>query len=78
MRRPPRIQLQLLMPIGALRCLFPTWGKTRQKSSAVRREPADKVRLVDRGSADRQGKIYPMSTDHNHTKSTGANDETKA
>lgn len=28
-------------------------------ASARRREPADKVRLVDRGSADRQGKIYP-------------------
>lgn len=38
--------------------ILPTPG-THQKASAVRREPADKVRLVDRGSADRQGKIYP-------------------
>lgn len=72
MRRPPRTQLQLLMLIGAPRCLFPTRGRTRQKSPAVKREPADKVRLVDRGSADRQGKIYPISTGLNITNSTRA------
>lgn len=60
MRRPPRIHHQLLMSIGALRSLFVDLGHTSMPAaSAVRREPADKVRLVDRGSADRQGKIYP-------------------
>lgn len=70
---------QLLMLIGALRPFFVDLGHTSMPAaSAVRREPADKVRLVDRGSADRQGKIYPNVHRPQPTRATLADEEMEA
>lgn len=57
--RPPRTQYQLLIPIGALWCIFFAGRGGTARGSARRREPAVKVRLVDRDLPTGQGKIYP-------------------